>query len=403
MGLIPCNVIPEEILTDHPKRFRAMFIESSNPVHSLADSQRMRQALRALDVSVVIDVAMTETARQADYVLPATSQFEKAEATFFNVEFPRNGFHLRQPLFAPRPGTLTEAEIHARLVESLGELDDGQYRLLRRAARWGRTAFGLAFAWKAARDPKVARYAPVVLYRTLGATLPTGFAPAASLWGLSQMFVRKNRDAAARAGFSGSVLAAGNKLFDAILTRPSGVIYSVSEYADSWHAVRLPDHKINLCIEEMLAELETLNSKLPQQDADYPFILSAGERRSDTSNTSIRDAGWHRRGTFGTLRMHPADAEKIGCKEGDWVRMTTRRGHTQAAVELGEDLQPGHVALPNGHGLDYTAADGTPVHKGVSLNELTDTESRDPFAGTPWHKHVPVQIVRLDAAQEVAA
>ena len=193
MGLIPCNVIPEEILTDHPKRFRAMFIESSNPVHSLADSQRMRQALRALDVSVVIDVAMTETARQADYVLPASSQFEKAEATFFNVEFPRNGFHLRQPLFAPRPGTLTEAEIHARLVESLGELDEGQYRFLRRAARWGRTAFGLAFAWKASRDKKIARYAPVVLYRTLGETLPTGFAPAASLWGLSQMFVRKNR------------------------------------------------------------------------------------------------------------------------------------------------------------------------------------------------------------------
>jgi anaerobic selenocysteine-containing dehydrogenase len=400
MGLIPCNVIPEEILTDHPHRFRAMFIESSNPVHSLADSQRMRQALRALDVSVVIDVAMTETARQADYVLPATSQFEKAEATFFNVEFPRNGFHLRQPLFPPRPGTLAEAEIHARLVESLGELDDSQYRLLRRAARWGRTAFGLAFAWKAARDAKVARYAPVVLYRTLGATLPTGFAPAASLWGLSQMFVRKNRDAAARAGFGGSALTAGNKLFDAIITQPSGVIYSVSEYADSWRAVRLPDHKINLCIEEMLGELETLGSKLPQQDADYPFILSAGERRSDTSNTSIRDAGWHRRGTFGTLRMHPTDAEKIGCQEGDWVRMTTRRGQAQAPVELGADLQLGHVALPNGHGLDYTASDGTHVHKGVSLNELTDTASRDPFAGTPWHKHVPVQIVRLGATQE---
>jgi formate dehydrogenase len=72
-------------------------------------------------------------------------------------------------------------------------------------------------------------------------------------------------------------------------------------------------------------------------------------------------------------------------------------------MELGEDLQPGHVSLPNGHGLDYTAADGTPVHKGVSLNELTDTASRDPFAGTPWHKHVPVQIVRVGAPQEAAA
>jgi anaerobic selenocysteine-containing dehydrogenase len=403
MGLIPCNVIAEEILTDHPQRFRAMFIESSNPVHSLADSQRMRQAMRALEISVVIDVAMTETARQADYVLPASSQFEKAEATFFNVEFPRNGFHLRKPLFPPRLGTLTEAEIHARLLEALGELDSSHYRLLRRAARLGRRAFGLAFAWKASRDKKVARYAPVVLYRTLGETLPTGFAPAASLWGLSQMFVRKNKASAQRAGFGGSALAAGNQLFGAIISRPSGVIYSVSEYDDSWRAVRLPDNKINLCIEEMLTALTALHSQRPQRDADYPFVLSAGERRSDTSNTSIRDASWHRRGAFGTLRMHPSDAQKLGCSPGDWVRLTTRRGHAEAAIEFGPDLQPGHVSLPNGHGLDYIAADGTPVHKGVSLNELTDTSSRDPYAGTPWHKHVPVQIERLRAAVVGAA
>ncbi len=397
MGLIPCNVIADEILTDHPKRFRAMFIESANPVHSLADSQRMRQALRALDISVVIDVAMTETARQADYVLPATSQFEKAEATFFNLEFPRNGFHLRQPLFAPREGTLTEAEMHARLVEALCELDSSHYRFLRRAARFGRTAFGLAFAWKAARDKKVARYAPVVLYRTLGQTLPAGFAPAASLWGISQLFVRQQRTAAARAGFGGSPLAAGNKLFDALITQPSGVIFSVSEYADSWQAVRLPGHKINLCIEEMLAELAVLDSKLPPHDAQYPFILSAGERRSDTSNTSIRDASWHRRGNFGGLRMNPGDAQKLGCQEGDWVRLSTHCSHAQAAVELCADLQPGHVSLPNGHGLDTTAADGTQVRHGVSLNELTGTASRDPFAGTPWHKFVPVQIERVGA------
>jgi anaerobic selenocysteine-containing dehydrogenase len=398
MGLIPCNVIPEEILTDHPKRFRAMFIESSNPVHSLADSQRMRQALRALDISVVIDVAMTETARQADYVLPASSQFEKAEATFFNIEFPRNGFHLRQPLFAPRPGTLTEAEIHARLVEALGELGQGQYRLLRHAARLGRTAFGLAFAWKASRDKRIARYAPVVLYRTLGEALPKGHAPAASLWGLCQMFVRKNQAAAARAGFAGGALAAGNRLFDAIITRPSGVVFSVSQYTDSWGAVRLPDHKINLCIEEMLAELQTLDSKLPPHDAEYPFVLSAGERRSDTSNTSIRDSSWHRRGAFSTLRLNPLDAQRLGCQDGDWVSLTSRRGQANAPIELGEDLQPGHVSLPNGHGLDYTPTDGQPVRKGVSLNELTDSASRDAFAGTPWHKYVPVRIERLGTA-----
>src|SRR5215472_10009635 len=97
-GLIPCNAIPDEILTDHPKRFRAMIVESTNPLHSLADSRRMRQAFDALDLVVVIDVAMTETAHHAHYVLPACSQFEKWEATFFTLEFPENVFHLREPL-----------------------------------------------------------------------------------------------------------------------------------------------------------------------------------------------------------------------------------------------------------------------------------------------------------------
>ena len=50
-GLVPCNVIAEEILTDHPDRYRAMLVESGNPAHSLADSQRMREALASLELA----------------------------------------------------------------------------------------------------------------------------------------------------------------------------------------------------------------------------------------------------------------------------------------------------------------------------------------------------------------
>src|SRR5262249_25250145 len=151
-GLVPCNAIPDEILTDHPRRFRAMIVESANPAHSLADSPRMREALSALDALVVIDVAMTETARLAHYALPAASQFEKWEATFFNLDFPRNHFQLRAPLFAPLPGTLAEPEIHRRLVHALGALDDGDLSDLAAAAARipaeGRAPYAQAFfAW----------------------------------------------------------------------------------------------------------------------------------------------------------------------------------------------------------------------------------------------------------------
>ena len=42
-------------------------------------------------------------------MLPASTQFEKWEATFFNFEFPENYFHLRKPLFTPLGDSLSEA------------------------------------------------------------------------------------------------------------------------------------------------------------------------------------------------------------------------------------------------------------------------------------------------------
>jgi len=396
IGLIPCNVIPEEILTDHPKRYRAMLIECSNPVHSLADSQRMREAIRALELSVVVDVAMTETAREADYVLPASSQYEKADATFFNLEFPRNGFHLRQPLLEPQPGTLTEAEIHARLIEALGELSERDYAPLRRAAKLGRLPFALAFAWASARNPRVARYASVVLYRTLGPTLPQGLEPAASLWGVAQMYVRSSPRAAGRAGFGGSPVLAGNRLFDAILSSPSGLVFAVSDYAESWDAVRLPDHRINLYLAELMPELERIDREPLPRDREYPFVLSAGERRGETSNTLVRDTAWHRKGLYGALRLSPADADALGCGTGDVLKLSTRRGSTQVVAEVTPIMQPGHVSLPNGQGLEYHSADGMIVRAGVAPNELTDLAMRDFLAGTPWHKHVPARLERVD-------
>lgn len=58
-------------------------------------------------------------------------------------------------------------------------------------------------------------------------------------------------------------------------------------------------------------------------------------------------------------------------------------------------MQPGHVSLPNGLGVDYPGDDGAPVTTGVALNELTSLGWRDPRALTPWHKHVPARIESL--------
>ncbi|MEV0296392.1 molybdopterin-dependent oxidoreductase [Nocardia sp. NPDC050710] len=383
-GMLPCNSIAEEILTDHPKRFRAMIIDSANPAHSLADSTTFRAALDALDLVVVIDVALTETARHADYVLPAASQFEKWEATFFNLEFPHNSFHLRAPLLDPLPGTLPEPEIYARLVRELGAVGRTTHTVLAAAAKLGRRPYAMAFAALLATDKKIAGLAPYLLYETLGPTLPENARSASVLWALTQRVAKLYPAAMRRAGHRSA-----DALFDAILAGRSGVTFTVDDYADAWDYLPHPDRRIPLAIPQLLDALRALDTTpATHTSAEYPFVLAAGERRSFTANTIFRDNSWRRRDPQGALRLNPDDATRLGVSDGDRARITTHRGTAIAAVEITDRMQPGHASLPNGLGLDLP--DGDRV--GVAANELTDATRRDAFAGTPWHKHVPARI-----------
>jgi anaerobic selenocysteine-containing dehydrogenase len=391
-GLIPCNVIPDEILTDHPRRFRAMIVESTNPVHSLADSRRMREALDALELVVVIDVALTETARHAHYVLPAASQYEKWEATFFTLEFPENVFQLREPLFAALPGTLAEPDIHRRLVRAIGALRDQDLAPLHAAAAQGRAAYAEAFLGFTAEHPELAGLVPVILYETLGPTLGAGNEAAALLWGAAHTCAMSYPDSVRRAGFTGDSPALGEALFEAILSRRSGVTFTVDEYEETWRRLATPDGRVNLAVPELLDELGRLRDEPPAPPTDFPFVLTAGERRSSTANTIFRDPAWRKKDAAGALRISPRDAASLGVADGGRVRVTTRRGSAEAVVEVTDRMQPGHVSLPNGLGLAYPDAEGREVVHGVAPNELTASEDRDWLAGTPWHKHVRARV-----------
>ncbi|MCZ8381086.1 molybdopterin-dependent oxidoreductase [Mycobacterium sp. CPCC 205372] len=395
-GLVPSNVVPQEILTDHPDRFRAMVVESSNPAHSVADSASCRAAFEALELLVVIDVAMTETARLAHYVLPAATQFEKPEATFFNLEFPHNTFHLRHPLFPPLPGTLPEPEIWARLVRALDIVGEDDLRPLRRAAEQGLEPYSEAFLAAVGANPALSRVLPFVLYETLGPTLPDGLAGAAALWGLAQKTAMAYPEAVRRAGH-----ADGNALFRAILSGRSGVTFTVHEYPDDFALIGHPDHRIALQIPELLDEIRGLRpDRSPLTSVDFPVVLSAGERRAYTANDILRDPAWRKRDADGALRISPQDAEAFGLADGGRARITTAAGTAEAGVEVTDMMLPGHVSLPNGYGVDYRDEGGVRV-PGVAPNALTSTDWRDAFAGTPWHKHVPARIEPV--AEAVAA
>jgi len=395
-GLVPCNVIPDEILGEHPKRFRAMLVEAANPAHSLADTARMREALGALELLVVVDVAMTETARLADYVLPVATQFEKAEATFFNFEFPKNAFHLRPRLLPPPEGLFSEAELHARLVEALGAMPEDAVKRLREAWERGRADFRETFFALLGSDAAFFPVAPVALYRAIGDRLPDGLAEGAVLWAIAQLAVQREPEAIRRAGIEGEGAEQGDALFDAILASPRGLVFAVEEWDASWKRIGRPGGRIQLAVPALYEELDGLAMGPPRgADPAFPLVLSAGERRSFTANTIFRSPEWRRKDAEGALRMSPGDASRIGVSDGERVRLTTKSGSAEVPVEISDRMQTGHVSLPNGLGLDVGSEDGTPSRTGVAPNELTACEDRDAFAGTPWHKYVPARVEAL--------
>lgn len=395
-GLLPCNSMAEEILTDHPARIRGMLVESGNPAHSVADSARFREACDALDTLVVIDVAMTETARQADYVLPASSQYEKVEATFFNFEYPDNFFHLRHPLFEPMPGTLPEAEIHARLVEALDVFAPGDLEPLKAAAKVSLEYFTKVFFTALQNDPRIGAYATYVLYRTLGPSLPARMASAAPLWLLCQNHAGSHAADVQRAGHEGEGHELGNALFRAILANRSGTVVSRADITNDSHQWRKPSGKLELGMREMLQEWETLSAfRLPERSAEFPFLLVAGERRLYTANTAIRDPAWMKSNNPDALAIHPADAISCRVQDSSTARLVTRRGTADVLVQFDDSMKRGTISLPNGLGLTYPDANGNPVKFGVAPNELTDLEDRDPWVGTPWHKHVRARLEPL--------
>ena len=386
-GLVPCNSITEEILTDHPDRFRAMWVDSSNPAHSLADSGRFREALEALDLVVVIDVALTETGRLADFVLPAASQYEKYECTFFNIEFPHNTFQLRSPILPPLDGTLPEPEIYARVIRALGAVQDDVISSLRERAVRGRKTYHEAFFGLLATRPELFGLAPYLVQETFGPALPAEQRPAAAVWGLAQLCAMGNPEAVRRAGYPD-----GDALFDAVMSIPSGIVFTVDTWDDVWNYVQRADRRFTIAIPELLAVLAGLAADTPEQPSDeFPLVLSAGERRSFTANTIFRDPSWRRRDPEGTLRISGTDAHRLGLTNGQAARVTTARGSATSVVEVSDMMQPGHISLPNGYGLSHPGEDAV----GVAPNELTGIDRRDPVAGTPWHKNVPARVEAL--------
>ena len=400
-GLSPPNDLPKNILTDHPQRIRAMFVDGGNPANTVTDTAGTEAALSSLELLVVIDVAMTETARLAHYVLPACNQFERWENTLFTFEYPHNVFQLRAPLFDPLPGTLQEPEIYLRLVHAMGVMPPAE-RLdeLRSLAATDRAAFSAAFGDLLAEDRNNRHLAPAILFETLGQTLPAGSASTAAWWPAAHHCAKINRDAVIGAGFVGEGAALGEALFEAVVSRPSGVVFTDEKHEDIWRLIQHEDGKVHLAIPEMFEWMARLDGSDAIPDPDYPIMLIGGQRRHYNANQAIRDPRWRKNDPAGALHLHPEDLAAVGGTRGGWMAVVSPAGRLVVRVDEDVRLRLGQASLPHGYGQIYDTPNGK-VTIGPRLNVLTLQEDCDPISRTPHHKNVAIRL-ELPTADEIA-
>jgi formate dehydrogenase major subunit len=133
-----------------------------------------------------------------------------------------------------------------------------------------------------------------------------------------------------------------------------------------------------------LAPFSVVEHSLPvdELDADYPIRLTTG-RRLDSYNTGVQSGGYASPLRFGeTIDLHPADVAALGLRDGETVRVVSRRGALHAPVRTDEGLRPG-LAFMTMHFPDE-----------VDTNVLT-IEATDPKSGTAEFKATAVRVERI--------
>jgi len=385
-GMFPPNVMQEEIMNDHPDRLRAVFIFAANPLRSYADTTAYENAFRQLDLLVVSEIVMSETAALAHYVLPSKSAYESWDGT------PGGGFskvygRMRPPVVEAEGEQKEGGEIFTLLADAIGlipELPESLYQ----AARSGHTSeYRDALVDYVQGNPESSRVLQFITAKTLGNVI--GSAHLAGLFTMFTQMPKARQEEAAEAGFAAGP-DQGLEIYKAIIEHPEGVLVGIRDAEKNLEQLPTKSGRIQLYTQEVDDWIREINPADEEErlkpDENFPLILMAGRHMDMNANTGMRDPAWNEGRRACTLAMHPADAEELGLADRQMVKVVTEAGEETIEVEVARDARRGHVVIPHGFGLVY---DG--VKYGANVNRLTKNTHRDQF-GTPIHRYVPCRV-----------
>ena len=284
--------LPEAILHEKPYPVRAMLVHGSNMIAAWPDSDLFTQALKKLDLLVVMDLFMTQTAKLAHFVLPASANPE------------RLGVAMNYGL----TGGMSYCLLNRRIIDPPGECwPDWKYF----AELGRRMGYGEYFPWKTDEEMVDFLLQPSGITRQqLEEEHPSG------MWFGERAF-----------DMSGKIRTPSGKIeiYSATL-RDAGYEPLPSYVAGPEDPVRTPE----------LAR-------------DYPLTAVTGMR-------SPYYAGWQFKSIQEIRRMepdpqveiHPRDALPLGIGDGEDVYVKTPDKKIRLKARLTEDIKPGVIGIIHG-------------------------------------------------------
>jgi anaerobic selenocysteine-containing dehydrogenase len=300
------------------------WVERGDPIPQNPETPSVVRAFRALDFRVVVDEFLTDTAREADIVLPAKSMFEQTDVI---GAYWHDYLQLKQKVIDPQGEVKAESEVYWRLAHYLG-FDAG----------------AIARVLPGPSDEAVEAYVEGKLLEASGLTL-----------------------AQLRAGPVRVPGAIDVAFPDLRFSTPSGKIELLSDEARRrWDVDPLPTY------------VEPVESTRRGDRCRFPlsFLTPNTKNRihSQFGNLpSIRALSPHP-----VLYMHPADARTRAIGPDDRVRVFNDRGSLLLRWQADFGLRPGCVALHNGWWLA----------EGGAANVLSKARETDMGYGAAFHENL---------------
>jgi anaerobic selenocysteine-containing dehydrogenase len=292
-------VLPDVILSEKPYPIKAMIVSAGNPVAAWPNSKKLVKAFKKLDMLVVMDLFMSETAELADIVLPVCSSVETLGLAYN---------------YALTMG-IPFAMLSKKLIEPIGESKPDWWIYSELGRKMG---YGEYFPWKTDEEVVEHMLEPSGLtMRQLMEEHPDGV-----MFGKRQYEMPKK------------------------IRTPSGKIELYSQSLADFGEDPIPVYK----------EPSQSPISKPELAKEFPYILVTGVRIPEYTHWQMRHIPQLRQLAPDPIAwVHPNTAQDSGIVDGEMIFVETQAGQIKIKASVTEDLRPGVVSLTHGWEAELNA------------------------------------------------